>query len=125
MSLNLGNIVFKPNSLAGSSLLGTDLSYSSILSSFSRNTIRSQLDTSFSNALFNDETKFPLSLRDSENPPESKVTATCKDIDYIWNGTRWFPETQNNGEPNNQGSSENQGSGNSGGGGSNNPLRRN
>lgn len=58
-------------------------------------------------------------------PPESKVTATCKDIDYIWNGTRWFPETQNNGEPNNQGSSENQGSGNSGGGGSNNPLRRN
>ena len=50
-------------------------------------------------------------------PPESKVTATCNGVDYVWNGTRWFPETQNNGEPNNQG-----GSGNSGGGGGFNDL---
>jgi len=54
-------------------------------------------------------------------PPQEKITATCNGINYTWNGTRWFPQNNNEGntEPNQSGGGGNTGSsgGGTGGGG--------
>ena len=70
------------STLSGSSLLGMDLSLSDAGLAAARKAMRSSLVTSYRHCLFNDQTKFPETLRDS-NGDVDDYTALVADCDYI------------------------------------------